>query len=225
LHLFGALRREQAALVIATPAASESGRTLALAQAAYRDIEALIVGGQSDALDTARDGEWTLRDLLRHAIAVELRYCEQVIYSATRKDHEPVGIPAGRLPCDRLSPPDLEYAASKDGDAARVLELLGIARQRTDARLTALSQASLDRPSLWGTLNVDVRERLHQIAAHLVEATIQAEKMLGETSGGEARRIVRRIWATRGMHERVSPRGVLDGLNDQLRGLAQTATS
>jgi hypothetical protein len=59
-----------------------------------------VVGRDDSLLDTARDGAWTLRDVLRHAMAVELRYAAQVYYSATRAEKDPVQIPASLLPCD-----------------------------------------------------------------------------------------------------------------------------
>ena len=78
-------------------------------------------------------------------------------------------------------------------------------------RLAKVPDAALTRPSLWGTALVDVRLRLHQMAAHLTESAIQTEKIIG--TGGELRAIVRRCCITRGMHERWSreeERAVLD---------------
>ena len=58
----------------------------------------------------------------------------------------------------------------------------------TDTRLARLPDAVLERPSLWGKQQIDVRMRLHQIAVHLTETAIQMEKIVG--SGGELRAIV-----------------------------------
>lgn len=218
-HLYAALRREQRA-VIATSRAeqSEADLILSFARSALADLVALLVG--RSVIDTARDGDWTLRDLLRHAIAVELRYCEQVLWSAHRSDDEPLAIPAERLPCDRLAPPLPEFTDARTGDIRRVLDLLAGARARTDARLASLSPAALDRPSLWGSARIDVRERIHQISAHLVEVVVQAEKMLGARDP-EARRVVRRIAAIRGFHEGLSDPMDIAGLDGQLEQLAR----
>lgn len=222
--LFAALRREQAAAVAADALPrGEASRILALAGSAHRELEALLSGREAAILERARDGEWSLRDLLRHAIAVELRYREQVRYSATRSDDEPIAIPPDRLPCDRLSPPEPEYAESRTGDAGRLLALLGLARGQSDAQLGDLEPGRLARPSLWGEARIDVRERLHQMAAHLVEVTLQSEKMLdaaGERST-EARRILRRVWATRGRHERASAPETVTMLDAQLAAIAR----
>jgi hypothetical protein len=171
----------------------------------------VVVGRDDGLLDTLRDGDWSLRDVLRHAIAVELRYAAQVEYSATRVESDPVEIRPDLLPCDRLSPPEPEFADSRDCGVLELLELLGKARASSDARLAKVPESVLTRPSLWGTVRLDVRMRMHQIAAHLAESAIQIEKIIG--GGGELRAIIRRCCMTRGMHERWSPakdRALLD---------------
>jgi hypothetical protein len=210
--LYGLLRREQAiAASVESRARSEVSRILDFAQAAYGDVVGVLVGRDDSLLDTTRDGEWSLRDVLRHAVAVELRYAAQVEYSATRLDTDPVAIPPGLLPCDRLSPPDPEFAASRTGGVLELLQLLGQARAGSDTRLAKVLAPALTRPSMWGTQLLDVRMRLHQIAVHLTETAIQIEKIVG--GGGELRAIIRRCCVTRGVHERWSPvveRAVLD---------------
>lgn len=213
------LRHEQAIASSARPnAPSEVGRILDLAQAAYGDLVGLLVGREDPLLNSARDGEWTLRDILRHAIAVEVRYTAQVAYSATRPESDPVAIRPELLPCDRLSPPDPEYAGSRSGGVDELLGLLGMARERGEARLSALRDDVLSRPSLWGTLEVDVRWRLHQVGAHLVETTVQIEKAIDPR--GEARAILRRCCALRGSHERWSPATQRSALDQRYRNLA-----
>jgi len=130
----------------------------------------------------------------------------RVLYSATRRDDDPIAIPHDRLPCDRLSPPDPEYVASRDGPGEQVMNLLGAAREGTDRRLSSIPIGAMARPSLWGRAPVDVRERLHQIAVHLVEVTHQAEKMLSAagSTDSETRKIIRKLRLTRGLHERRS---------------------
>ena len=177
--LYGLLRREQAIAALAQPARSEVSRILDFAQAAYGDVIGVLVGREDRLLDSARDGEWNLRDVSRHAIAVELRYAAQVEYSASRADTDPIQIPPELLPCDRLSPPESEFGPSRSGGVLQLLRLLGNARTSTDTRLARLPDAALGRPSLWGKQHIDVRMRLHQIAVHLTETAIQIEKIVG----------------------------------------------
>jgi len=216
--LYGLLRREQA--IVASDQASsrsEVSRILDFAQAAYGDLVGILVGRDDRLLDSARDGEWSLRDVMRHAIAVELRYAAQIEYSTTRAETDPIGIPPGLLPCDRLSPPEPEFAHSREGAVVDLLELLGKARAGGDVRLARVPDSALARPSLWGTMNLDVRMRLHQIAAHLTETAIQVEKIVG--GGGELRAILRRCCVTRGMHERWSPEKGRTVLDESYRAL------
>lgn len=216
--LYGLLRREQA-ISASEPSSprSEVSRVLGFAQAAYGDVAGVVVGRDDGLLDTARDGEWSLRDVLRHAIAVELRYAAQIEYSATRSDADPVQIPPSLLPCNRQSPPEPAFAASRGGGVLELLELLGNARAGSDARLAKVPDSALTRPSMWGSQLLDVRMRLHQIAVHLTETAIQIEKIVG--GEGELRAIVRRCCITRGMHERWSPRSERQVLDDSYRAL------
>lgn len=206
--LYDLLRHEQA---LALPPSGlerpEIARILDLAQSTYGDLVGLLVGRPDDILGSARDGDWTLRDLLRHAMAVELRFAAQIVWAAHRADTEPLMIPDERLPCDRLDPPEPEYAASRHSGIQQMLQLLGSAKSATGQRLGALGDEMLDRPSLWGKFPTSVRMRAHQVAVHLTEVVVQAEKMLGAGTSSEARRILRRCCATRGSHELWSSAG------------------
>jgi len=216
--LYGLLRREQAIAAAAQPSSrAEVSRILDFAQAAYGDVIGVLIGRDDSLLDSTRDGEWSLRDVVRHAMAVELRYAVQVEYSVTRADADPVQIPAELLPCDRLSPPESEFGPSRNGGVLELLRLLGNARASSDIRLARLPDTSLGRPSLWGKQRVDVRIRLHQIGVHLSETAIQIEKIVG--SGGEIRAIIRRCCITRGMHERWSASEERAILDDSYRAL------
>jgi hypothetical protein len=217
--LYDLLRREQAILASGPSSGrSEVARILDLAQAAYGDVVGVVIGRDDGLLDTARDGEWSLRDVLRHTMAVELRYSAQVEYSATRAENDPVEIRPALLPCDRLSPPEPEFVGSRSGRVLELLELLGKARAGSNARLAKVPDSALTRPSLWGARLLDVRMRLHQIAVHLTETAIQIEKIVG--SGGELRAIVWRCCITRGMHERWSPLEERAVLDESYRALA-----
>ncbi len=193
--LYRTLEEEHAALMRARAAwePTEPERILALARRAFGDLRGLLVDLPDAVLDEARDGEWSLRDTLRHAFLVERRYAVQTAYAAHRKDADPIRIEEG----------DARYPSERDVDAsggvARLMERFAAARDQTDAVLGGLPAASLERPTIWSGQEVDVRFRLLRFASHLIEHGIQCEKAL-EASGhraGEARRIVRRIWAVR----------------------------
>ena len=218
--LYDLFRDEQSVAAGPRPVQRELDRILDLAQSAYGELVGALAGHPDAVLDGERDGEWTLRDILRHAIAVELRYGAQIEYSATRRDTEPLGIPAEGLPCDRLAPPEPAFAMSRTGGIKDVLDLLGMARHLTDERLASVTDDDLERPSLWGTRELTVRMRAHQIAVHLTECVLQSDKCLARYRSSEAGQIVRHMCAVRGAHERWSSSSVRAALDARYMELA-----
>src|SRR5262245_28023502 len=94
---------EEAQEAYATVAAQphpESRRVLALAHRAFGDLSGLLVGVPGDLLDrVAYEGEWPLREVLRHLVIVERRYALQTQWAIQRTDADPM-----RIPDDRLAP-------------------------------------------------------------------------------------------------------------------------
>ena len=216
--LYRSLEEEQEALVRARARwePSEAERILTLARRAFGDLRGLLVGLPDNTLDTARDAEWSLRDVLRHALLVEKRYAVNTLFAAHRGDDEPLHLAAG----DPRSPSERDVDVS--GGVETVMERFAAARDQTDALLGALPEPALTRPTAWSGHEVDVRFRLHRFASHLVEHTIQCEKALaaGSIRVGEARAIVRRIWALRGELEATSDDDAMAALDAAHEGRA-----
>ncbi len=210
--LYRTLEEAQEALVRAHAVPRpEPRRILAGAQRAFGDLRGLLVGLPAEWLDRApADGEWPVREVLRHVLVVERRYAVQTAYAIDRRETDPVRIPADRLP----TPEQVDVR----GDAEAILRRVAEARRDTDRRLGELPPEALTRPTTWAHYAVDVRFRLHRFAAHLVEHTIQCEKTLAALGWreGEGRRIVRRIWALVGELEGL-------GAADELRALDAVA--
>jgi hypothetical protein len=192
--LYRTLEEAQEALVaVAAGAHPESRRILAMAQRAFGDLRGLLLGVPAALLDTPpREGEWPLRETLRHMLLVERRYALQSRYAVERTDAEPVRIPDDRLPTAA------QIEAS--GDMDTLLGRLGDARAETYRWLGDVPPAGMTRPTIWAQYSVDVRFRLHRFAAHVVEHTIQCEKILDAIGyrQTEGRRIVRHISAAIG---------------------------
>lgn len=210
------LEEEQEALARARAAwePTEAERILSFARRAFGDLRGLLIAIPDHLLDTARDGEWTLRRVLTHVFEIERRYAAQTLYAGHRRDDEPLRLAEGD---PRLPPKDGEELS---GGVASLLGRIATARDTSDAMLAAIPDAALERPADWTGVRVDVRLRLHRFAAHLVEHTIQCEKAL-DASGlrcGEARRIVRRIWMLRGELEAVASDEVLRQLDEAHAG-------
>ena len=168
----------------------ESRRILALAQRAFGDLRGLLAGLPDALLDTApQDGEWTLREVLRHVAVVERRYAMQTAYAIDRAESDPL-----RISTEQLAAAD---GAVSQGSAGALLAQIGAARADTDRRLGDLPPAAMLRPTGWLHYQVDVRFRLHRFAAHRVEHTVQSEKTLDALGwrATEGRWIARRVSA------------------------------
>jgi len=187
--LYRAIEEAQEASVrLAALSHPESRRILALAQRAFGDLRGLLIGLRADLLDQPpREGEWPVREILRHVVLVEGRYAVQTQYAVERVDTDPLRVADDRLPT--LAKTDVT------GGISEVLTRVAEARAETDRRLGDVPAAGMARPTQWIQFDVDVRFRLHRFASHLVEHTVQCEKALAALGWQmtEGRRIVRRL--------------------------------
>jgi hypothetical protein len=171
----------------------ESRRILALAQRAFGDLRGLLIGLPSELLDRVpREGEWSIREILRHVIVIEGRYAVQTRYAVDRTDADPMRVADDKMP----TPAQTDVT----GNVSQILARLGQVRAETDRRLGDLPPAAMTRPTQWMHYAIDVRFRLHRFAAHVVEHTVQCEKALAAFGwrATEGRRIVRRLAALLG---------------------------
>jgi hypothetical protein len=181
---------QEAHVLVAARDHPESRRILSLAQRAFGDVRALLLGLANELLDRPpREGEWSVRETLRHMLLVERRYALQTLYAVERGDADPVRIPDERLPTSAQ--------IDVSGGIRDILGRIGAARTETGRWLGDLPPAAMTRPTAWMHYAVDVRFRLHRFAAHLVEHTIQCEKTLAALGRQptEGRRIARRLAA------------------------------
>jgi len=191
----------------------------------------LLAGVDDDLLD--RDpapGEWPLRRTLAHAIGVERSYRANTEFALARGDDDPLSLPqdpdqvlrtsAGEFRRPRPDPADTA------GGALDIVATFAKRRAETDAALSDLTNEQMRRPSQWGAIKdsavIDVRFRLHRFASHIAEHTVQCETTIAALGVPltDARAIVRAIGATRGAHERRSPRAALDALDAALSARA-----
>ncbi len=203
------------AVAALAPDSDEASRILTLAQMAFGRLRGLLAGIEDDLLDRApAEGEWSVRRTMVHAIEVERSYRANTQHALVRGDDEPLKLTAERRP-----KPD---PADTAGGVLDILSAFAARRAETDAALAGLDADQMVRPSQWGPYEVshqvEVRFRLHRFASHIVEHTVQCDKTI-ESLGvtlNDPRAVVRAIGATRGAHERRSPRSVLDALDAAL---------
>jgi hypothetical protein len=192
--LFRTLEDAQEAHVrVAAEPHPESRRILSLAQRAFGDLRGVLVGVPADLLDrTPREGEWPLRDTLRHILIVERRYALQTEYAIERRDSDPMRISDARLP----TPAEIDVS----GGVREILARIGEARAESTRLLGDVAPAGMTRPTQWVHYDIDVRFRLHRFAAHLIEHTIQCEKTLAVLGWRptEGRQIARQLAALLG---------------------------
>jgi len=190
-----------------------AARILGLAQLAFGDLRGVLVAMPDELLDPApAAGEWSVRQTCEHAIRVERSYRAAIEWALSRGDGDAVRIPEALRP--KADPADTT------GSARWIAARFAIRRAETDAALRETPDGALARPSVWRLapgveLTVDVRLRLHRLATHLQEHTIQVEKAL-EALGwrpGDAPRAVRRLSVARAMHERISDPAVIAQLD------------
>jgi hypothetical protein len=201
-------QEHMAAVSAGVPEAGEPARILALAQLAFGDARGLLAPLREDLLDAvAEPGEWTVRSTCEHTIRVERSYRAAVLWAAERTERDPVAIPEERRP--QADPADTE------GTALDIVGRFAMRREETDRELSRLGETLLSRASVWVDIPVDVRFRLHRFASHIHEHTIQIEKTVDALGWrpGDAPRAVRRLSVARAMHERTSPREVLERLD------------
>ncbi|MDQ6920484.1 MAG: DinB family protein [Candidatus Dormibacteraeota bacterium] len=203
------LELEHAALACVD--ANEVARAVAQTQAAFGDLRGLLCGLPDELLDAEPGhGEWTLRQVLQHMLWVDRQYQVNTAHAARRTDEEPLF-------------PDPDERQVDAPTLAAWLELLTAARRAASALLT-IPERQLTRPTAWAGYAVDVRFRLHRRTGHLVQHTVQCEKVLRRLGHPEpeARQLVRRISGARGGHELLNEPGVLRDLDEQHRGLADS---
>src|SRR5947209_3684219 len=139
----------------------ESCRILALAQHAFGGLRGLLAGLPGALLDKAPStGEWPIREVLAHMLAVEQRYALQTRYAVDRTDADPMRIPDNRMPPTAPAP--------IAGEVGVALARLAEARAETKRLLGDVAPAAMTRPTVW----------VGRFAAHVMEHTIQCEKAL-----------------------------------------------
>jgi uncharacterized damage-inducible protein DinB len=212
--LYRRLEAEQEAAADAPASATLAERILSLCDAAAGNLAGLLAGHRDELLDREPGrGEWSLRQTLDHVLLTERRYREQVAYAVGRADSDPLR----RDPVATLS------TEERAAGVAGWLEMLRQDRAATAERLQVPDMA-LGRPTIWVGHQVDVRFRLNRFAAHVVEHTIQCEKILAslQVPRTEARRIVRGIATVRGLHQQRADRERLRRLDAALAATAAT---
>jgi hypothetical protein len=120
------------------------------------------------------DGEWSIRQVLGHVMAVDERYrigVEYAVERARRGSEGPL-----RPPEDSMPPRKGEAMAV--GAVPELMARMQSIHDRVVDSLMTVPDDLLDAPANWASWDVDVRFRAHRFAAHDREHTIQIRKTL-----------------------------------------------
>jgi hypothetical protein len=177
-------------------------RVLAQYHAAYRDLQALLIGLPDAELDRApAAGEWPLRKVLDHIIEADGGFYGVIRYALERQraaDERPAEIPESFW--DELFGPAEEaaYKAALAGTLAEIAAYYAALHARILREFATITAAELDAPSrYWEGYGLPIQFRLHRFDAHLRQHTIQVEKTLDALGRppGEVMRLLRLIYA------------------------------
>jgi hypothetical protein len=174
--------------------------SLAQYHAAYRDLQAVLIGVDDDVTDSPpAKGEWPLRIILGHIIAAEREFFARIWHAVNRfreGEEERVEMSAEEV---------AEFVGSYE-EFERTMNRLSISgimafydslHKRVLRELTNIQGLELEAPSLWWEgLPITVEFRLHRLDSHLRQHTVQIEKTLGDLGQipSEAKRLLRLIY-------------------------------
>lgn len=168
---------------------------LGIAEQTRGDLLASLVGLTDDDLDIAPvepAGEWTLRQILAHLVAVEHSYRINTLYAVKQFQN---GQPHGDLPGNNDPTPWMEL--NLDG----LLTELDDARSRTLAEVVELPDDVLPAPAVWSAELLDVNFRLMRFSHHEREHAAHIRKWRVQTGRHftDAQRLMGLAWQSHGL--------------------------
>lgn len=164
--------------------------------AAYRDLTGALAGVRDEDLDRApAEGEWPIREVIKHMLGAEYGFLAVVQYArAPDRPREPAEAE------ERWDSWRTEHGyrgpAELPGGIGDVRNVLFESHRRVLSELDDLPDSALEEPAdFWDGLK-PIRFRLHRFEAHLLQHTIQVDKTLEAIDRGptEARRLVRVLY-------------------------------
>ena len=174
---------------------TQVARILAQYHQTYRDLTGVMAGVRSEDLDRApSEGEWPLRETLKHMIGAEHGFLAvnryALVHHRAGRHDEP---PEEEWPEFRK-----DYAAPKDavdGTIESVRNSFFEVHRRVLRELADVTDAELEQPAWFWDADKPIRFRLHRFEEHLRQHTIQLDKTLAAIRPPtEAHRLVRNIY-------------------------------
>jgi uncharacterized damage-inducible protein DinB len=183
------------------PALSLTQRILAQYHAAYRDMQAALLGTAPDELEQApAEGEWPLRQIVAHIVGADVGFYGVIRYALERHrtgDGRPAKIPDEAWDA-LIGKDEASFQAILDGPFADLQTYHGEFHERALREFADVSEKELDLPSMyWEDQAMSLRFRLHRFDSHMRQHTVQIDKTcegIGRRAN-EAKRLLRLIYA------------------------------
>ena len=183
------------------PLTSTAQRILAQYHAAYRDLQAVLLGVEAGEAERApAEEEWPLRTIVAHIVGAEVGFYVVVKYALDR--HRSGNGRAAEIPDEAWDALIGEDAASieatLEGSLAGTQSYHETHHERVLREFADVSEEELTVPSMyWEGYEMSLCFRLHRFDSHLRQHTVQIEKTLAAIGGSpnEARRLLRLIYA------------------------------
>jgi len=178
------------------PPESQAERILGQYHLAYRDLTGALAGLRDDDLDRVpAEGEWPVREVLKHMLGAEYGFLGVVQYALA--PDRPKGLEEAEERWDSWRD-EHGYRAPKtlEGGIADVRNALFEIHRRILRELGPLPDEALEEPAMFWDGEKPIRFRLHRFEAHMVQHTVQVDKSLEWIGRGptEARRLVRILY-------------------------------
>lgn len=183
------------------PVTSTGQRILAQYHAAYRDLQAALLGIGGDEVDKApTEREWPLRQVVAHIVGAEVGFFVVVKYALDRHrsgDGRPAEIPEEAWEAI-IGEDEASFQAMMQGPFSGIQSYHQALHKRVLEEFAGISEEKLAIPSMyWEGYELSLRFRLHRFDAHIRQHTIQVDKTLigiGRAPN-EAKRLLRLIYA------------------------------
>ena len=182
-------------------ALSPAQRILAQYHAAYRDLDAALLGITPEEADVPpAEGEWPLRAVVSHVLSADVFFYGGVRYALDRHrsgDGRPAEIPEQAWDAF-VGMDEAAFEALLASPLAELRTHHATVHEKVLREFASISQAELELPSmLWESEPMSLRFRLHRFDSHLRQHTVQADKTLAAIGRGpsEAKRLLRLIYA------------------------------
>ena len=183
------------------PAMTTAQRILAQYHAAYRDLQAALLGAGAEETDRPpAEGEWPLRKVVAHIVGAELGFFGVTKYALDRHrsgDGQPAAIPDEAWDAI-IGQDEASLVAMLDGPWEGIRSYYDTFHERVLLELADIRDEELEAPSMyWEGYALSLRFRLGRFDSHLRQHTVQVDKTLVAIghAPNEARRLLRLIYA------------------------------